>query len=204
MKANVIFSALVIVYLFSISSNLYAQEKSIVLLPKYDTYVTCSSKDTKSSSSEDFLKTLNRTKEASKKLESYIQFHIPRKDFKNRANISSAKFRILESGTGFKGEKEFRVAILTENSWDNTLSGKQRSELKLSSSEVSKTIKNLTKQEGAAEKWFEIDVTEILKRLSEPVVSIRIFNKPQEDDEEALLFYASEVKGKGPELIIEF
>lgn len=204
MKANTFFSILATLCFFLITTNLSAQDDKLVIIPTYDTYVTCSSKDTKSFSSEEFLKTRNRISDPSEKLESYIQFKIPKKQYKNIANVTRAKFRILESGKGLKGEKDFRVAILSENEWDNTLSGKQRKELKLGDKEVSKTIKSFTKLDGESEVWYEVDVTRFIKVLEEPVVSFRIYNKPQEEDTDSLIFYASEVEGKGPELIIEF
>lgn len=199
MKSNFQFSILIVLCVLILTTKVTAQKKQTVLIPKCDTYVICISKDMKNFASDEFLKTKNGTK----KFESFIQFEIPQKIFKDKNKISNAKFRIMESGKGIQGNKEFFVAILSENNWDETLCGKIRSELSLGLKETTRTIEKFEKLAGDSDRWYEFDVTEFVKNSPERKLSFRIYNKTKEEDEDSLMFYASEVKGKGPELIIE-
>lgn len=201
MKSIVKFSFLVVAFLF-FATAINAQ--TVVLNPKYDTYVACTSKSSKNFSSELFLKTINKTTDAYKKFETFIQFQISKKDFGSIDKLQKATFRIYETGQGLKEEKKFSLAYISENNWDSSLTGIDRSELKMNASPVSKGIKTFTKAENAPGTWYEVDVTQFVKSLSERSISFRIYNTGGVDDEDALYFVSSENKENKPELVLEF
>ena len=201
MKTIISLSVFVVTLLaFATSSN----AQTTVLNPRFDTYTACDAKNTRTFSSEKVLKTMNHTKRGNQKFEAFVQFEMSRKDFREREKLLKATFRIYETGTGLQEEKDFLVAYLTENGWNNTLSGAQRAELKLSSSPVSRNIKTFKKKENAPGTWYEVDVTQIVKNSPERFISFRIYNRPGVDDPDALIFSSSENKENAPELVLEF
>ena len=201
MKTIIRFSLFVVTFLALVPGS---KAQTIVMNPRFDTYTACDSKNTQSFSSEKVLKTMNHTKRGNQKFEAFIQFEMSKNDFRNRETILKATFRIYETGTGLQEEKGFTVAYLSENGWNNTLSGAQRAELKLSSSPISRNIKSFRKDENAQGTWYEVDVTDIVKNSPERFISFRIFNKSGVDDPDALVFSSSENKENAPELVLEF
>jgi len=201
MKTIVRLSVLVIASLIVATGS---NAQTTVLNPRFDTYTACAPKNTRSYSSEKVLKTKNHTKNGNQKFEAFIQFELPKKTFREREKLLNATIRIYETGTGLKEEKDFFVAYLTENGWNNTLSGADRAELKLSVSPVSRNIKKITKKENASGDWYEVDVTQLVKSLPERFISFRIYNRPGVDDSDALIFSSLENKENAPELVLEF
>lgn len=201
MKTIFRFSVLVVAFL-AFATVMHAQ--TVVLYPKHDTYVACTSKSTKNFSSEKVLKTINSTQNANKKFEAFIQFDIAKKNFTSIDKLQKATFRIYETGQGLKEEKQFSLAYLSENNWDSSLTGLDRAELKLNSSPVSKGVKTFTKAENAPGTWYEVDVTQFVKNSPQRSISFRIYNKGGVDDADALNFVSSENKENRPELVLEF
>lgn len=191
---------LVVCLIFASGSN----AQTTVLNPRFDTYTACDAKNSKSYSSEKVLKTMNHTKRGNQKFETFIQFEMSKKMFREREKLLKATFRIYETGTGLTEEKEFFVAYLTENGWNNNLTGVERAELKLSGSPVSRNIKKFTKKENAPGTWYEVDVTQLVRSSTERFISFRIYNRSGVDDPEALIFSSSENKENAPELVLEF
>lgn len=97
MKTIFRFSVLVVAFL-AFATVMNAQ--TVVLYPKHDTYVVCTSKSTKNFSSEKVLKTMNMTTNSFKKFETYIQFEISKKNFGSIDKLQKATFRIYETGQG--------------------------------------------------------------------------------------------------------
>ncbi|MDO9633730.1 MAG: DNRLRE domain-containing protein [Paludibacter sp.] len=194
------FFSVVACFLFATAMN----AQTVVLKPKHDTYVVCTSKSTKSFGSEKLLKSINKTTDAYKKLETFIQFEISKKNFGSIDKLQKATFRIYETGQGLKEKKQFSLHYISENNWDSSLTGLDRAELKLNASPVSKGIKTFTKEENAPGTWYEVDVTQFVKNSTKRSISFRILNKGGEDDAEALLFVSSENKENAPELVLEF